>query len=667
MKHLTVRSLAVALLTLPALAIAGPAGAVPPEQLTEQVTDVADVLSTAEEQNVQDVIDQVQDETGQLVYVAYVDDFTGMGSNQWAVETAELSNLGPANVLLAVGVDVNSYGYALHDSSAISEAELEDLLAQDVVPQLSDGAWAAAATAFAQEVGAAATGTSDGGGVADVGGGSILGGLLGFGLLAIVVIGGVAMFRSRKRSAQDRPAQARRLPPDHPLNLPTPELAKRAGSALLGADDAIRSSEQELGFAKAQFGLQATDAFTAALGVAKEKAQRAFHIRQLLDDDQPETEEQQRQMYADILQLTGEVERGLAEHAEEFVRLRNMQARAPQVLDELEQRAGEVARQIEGARAQLAALSNQYPPAALASVSRNPDHARALLESARTSVAEGRAKVEAGDRATAVTHIRVAEEAIGQADTLLKSVAGARGALAEAGQRLDSAIASITADVRDAARLAPADPVVAARRKDAEAAIALGQQAREGGDPLAAIQRLTAAETAIDAALAPAREADDTNRRALAQLGDRMGRLDSQLRATTDYINTRRGSVGTEARTRLSEATRLAAEANRLAGSDPVAALQLVTRAEQMALSAQQLAERDANRFDDSFTGGFGGGRRGGLDIGSLVLGGILFGGGGGHSGGWGGGGGFGGGGFGGGGGGFGGGGGGFGGGGGGF
>ncbi|WP_454778604.1 TPM domain-containing protein [Georgenia muralis] len=666
MKHLAVRALAVALLTLPALAIAGPAGAVPPEQLTEQVTDVADVLSTAEEQDVQEVIDQVQDETGQLVYVAFVDDFTGMGSNQWAVETAELSNLGPANVLLAVGIDVNSYGYALHDSSAVTEAELEDLLAQDVVPQLSDGAFAAAATTFAQEVGAAATGTSDGG-VGDVGGGSILGGLLGFGLLAIVVIGGVAMFRSRKKSAQDRPAQARRLPPDHPLNLPTPELAKRAGSALLSADDAIRSSEQELGFAKAQFGLQATDAFTAALGVAKEKAQRAFHIRQLLDDDQPETEEQQRQMYADILQLTGEVERGLSEHAEEFVRLRNMQARAPQVLDELEQRAGEVARQIEGARAQLAALSNQYPAPALASVSRNPDQARALLESARASVAEGRAKVEAGDRATAVTHIRVAEEAIGQADTLLKSVAGARGALAEAGQRLDSAIASITADVRDAARLAPADPVVAARRKDAESAIALGQQAREGGDPLAAIQRLTAAETAIDAALAPAREADDNNRRALAQLGDRMGRLDSQLRATTDYINTRRGSVGTEARTRLSEATRLAAEANRLAGSDPVAALQLVTRAEQMALSAQQLAERDANRFDDSFTGGFGGGRRGGLDIGSLVLGGILFGGGGGHSGGWGGGGGFGGGGFGGGGGGFGGGGGGFGGGGGGF
>lgn len=196
MKHLTVRALAVALLTLPALAIAGPAGAVPPEQLTEQVTDVADVLSAAEEQDVQEVIDQVQDETGQLVYVAFVDDFTGMGSNQWAVESAELSNLGPANVLLAVGIDVNSYGYALHDSSAVSEAELEDLLAQDVVPQLSDGAFAAAATTFAQEVGAAATGTSDGG-VGDVGGGSILGGLLGFGLLAIVVIGGVAMFRSR--------------------------------------------------------------------------------------------------------------------------------------------------------------------------------------------------------------------------------------------------------------------------------------------------------------------------------------------------------------------------------------------------------------------------------------------------------------------------------------
>ena len=646
------RSLAVAaLVTLPALALAGPAAAEPPQQLTGQVTDSAGVLG-GDADDVQQVIDQVQEETGQLVYVAFVDDFGGETSDVWAEETATMSNLGPNNVLLAVGVDVSSYGYGLHSDSPIDRADLQAFIDSEVAPELSDGNWAGAATTFAEGVGDLATG---GDGVAGGGGGGF-GTVLLVGLIAIVAFGAFFMLR-KKRATGDRSTPARALPRDHPLNLPTAELAKRAGAALVAADDAVRSSEEELGFAKAQFGLQATDTFTAALAEAKTKAQRAFHVRQELDDDIPETEPQQRQMYAEILQLTHEMNETLNAQAEQFAKLRNMQARAPQVLDELEQRAGEVARQIEDARIELVQLANRYPPASLASISQNPDHAKALLASARQSIANGRAKVAEEDRATAVTHARVAEEAIGQADTLLKNVHGAGAALAEATTRLDAAIASITADVRDANRLAPREPNVIARRQEAEAAIAQGYQAREGGDPLAAIQRLTSAETAIDTVLAPFRQEDENNRRAADQLYDRMGRLDSQIRAVSDYIATRRGTVGTDARTRLSEATRLAHEAKSIAGNQPVVALQKVVRAEQMAADAQQLAERDANRYDGGgfggFGGGYGGGQRGGLDVGSLILGGILLGGGG-HGGGWGGGfGGGGGGGFGGGGGGF--------------
>jgi len=647
------RSLAAAVLVaVPAAAVAGPAAAEPPTNLAGQVTDTADVLSNSDEAEIQAAFDEVQAETGQMVFVAFVDTFDGMSAEQWAVDTANQSNLGPDNVLLAVAVDESAYGRALHSDSPVSEAELDQILREDVVPALGADDWAGAAVGFAQGVGDAAAGGLSG---SDGGGG--LGGFLTVALIGLLVIGGIGLFSvlRRKKSVGGEPRQARQqLPPGHPLTLPTPELAKRAGGALLGADDAIRSSEEELGFAKAQFGLQATDQFTAALAEAKHKAQRAFALRQQLDDEIPETEPQQRQMYAEILQLTAEVDETLSAQAQHFVRLRDMQARAPQVLSELDQRATEVEREIEGARAQLARLSNQYPAPALASVSRNPDQAKALLVSAHESVATGRAKVEAGDRQTAVTHARVAEEAIAQASTLLNAVKGAGQALAEAGNRLDTALASITRDVQDANRLAPNDPAVIARRKEAEAAIAQGHQARTGGDPLAALQRLQSAETAIDAVLAPARDADENRRRASAQLQDRLGRLNSQIRAVSDYISTRRGTVGTEARTRLSEASRLASEANRLSTTDPVAAMQLVAQAEQMAADAQRLAEHDADRYDPwgGGGGGFSGGRRGGIDVGSLILGGILLGGGG-HGGGWGGGGGFGGGGFGGGGGGF--------------
>ncbi|PFG39154.1 TLP183/Psb32/MOLO-1 phosphatase superfamily protein [Georgenia soli] len=653
-----VRSLAAAaLVTASAVAIAGPAAAEPPTNLADQVTDTADVLSDSDVAEIQAAFDKVQNDTGQMVFVAFVDNFDGMSAKQWSVDTAKQSNLGPDNVLLSVAVGEGAYGYGLHSDSPVSDAEVQQIIREDVVPALRSEDWTQASIAFAQGVGDAAQGGLSGSGGAGMGGG--MGGFLTIALIGLVVIGGIGLisvFRRRK-GGEAQPRQARQqLPPDHPLNLPTPELAKRAGTALLGADDAVRSSEEELGFAKAQFGLQATDQFSAALEEAKRKAQRAFALRQQLDDDVPETEPQQRQMYAEILQLTSEIDQTLSAQAEHFVKLRDMQARAPQVLSELDQRATEVERQIEGARAQLAQLRTQYPDTALASVLKNPDHAKALLVSAHESVATGRAKVEAGDRQTAVTHARVAEEAIAQASTLLGAVNGAGAALADAGNRLDAALASITRDVQDANRLAPNDPAVIARRKEAEAAIAQGHHARTGGDPLAALQRLHSAETAIDAVLAPARDADENRRRASAQLQDRLGRLNSQIRAVSDYISTRRGTVGTEARTRLSEAARLASEANHLSTTDPVAAMQKVAQAEQMAADAQRLAERDSDRYDPwgggGWGGGYGGGRRGGIDVGSLILGGILLGGGG-HGGGWGGGGGFGGGGFGGGGGGF--------------
>src|SRR5690606_17489721 len=355
----------------------------------------------------------------------------------------------------------------------------------------------------------------------------------------------------------------------------------------------------------------------AALEEAKQQSRQAFNVRQRLDDDIPETEQQQRQMYADIIQLTDEVDRTLSAQAEHFAKLRDIQARAPQALDEMDQRAREVERQIESARAQLANLATRYPASALASVRDNPEQAKDLLRGAHDAVEKGREKVADGDRQTAVTHVHIAEEAIAQADALLKEVHGAGDMLADAGRRLDAAIASITADVRDAKRLAPEDLEINARRKEAEAAIAQGHEARTGGDPLAALQRLEAAESAIDEALADARGEEEHRRKAAQQVGDRLDRLDASLRRVSTYISTHRGSVGHEARTRSSEAQRLADEARTVAQSDPAAAMRGVTQAERRLADAQNLAQRDVDRFNP-WGGGFGGGgyggRRGGVD-----------------------------------------------------
>jgi len=80
------------------------------------------------------------------------------------------------------------------------------------------------------------------------------------------------------------------------------DLRVRAGKALVTADDAVRAASEELSYAQAQFGLSATDPFTAALETARGHLARSFELRKLLDDDIPETEPVQRQMYSEILQ-----------------------------------------------------------------------------------------------------------------------------------------------------------------------------------------------------------------------------------------------------------------------------------------------------------------------------------------------------------------------------
>ncbi len=141
--------------------------------------------------------------------------------------------------------------------------------------------------------------------------------------------------------------------------------------------------------------------------------------------------------------------------------------------------------------------------------------------------------------------------------------------------------------------------------------------ARQGGDQLGALRRLTEAEAALDAALAPAREQADRLERARTQLASALGQVTSQIRSVSDFIETRRGAVGAEARTRLAEAARLAQEAERTSATDPAAALGVAQQAGQLAGSAQQLAEADVQRWQSQRSGPGGGTT-------SMVLGGIL-------------------------------------------
>ena len=70
------------------------------------------------------------------------------------------------------------------------------------------------------------------------------------------------------------------------------DLGKQASALLLATDDALRSADQEVGFAQAQFGDAEANPFQKALDDAKAELRQAFLISQQLDDDKPETPDQ---------------------------------------------------------------------------------------------------------------------------------------------------------------------------------------------------------------------------------------------------------------------------------------------------------------------------------------------------------------------------------------
>ena len=594
----------------------------PLSSVTSEITDNAGVLGdrTAD---VKAALDRVFDDTDFQLWVVFTKSFDGMEGLDWANTTANNANMGVNDVLFAVATEDRSYGLSTDANVSLSESDKDRIEAAAEVAlraaanaPADQGDWAAAAIAAADELHAIGTGAGDGAGS---------GGWIVAGVAAAGGVGGWLWWRNRRKAA-GAPAAT---DPKEIAGLPTEELERRAATGLVAIDDALKTSEQELGFAQAEFGLEATNEFQQVLAKAKADVAQAFVLRQHLDDETPDPEAQRRQWLGQIITLVDGAADSLDAQTSAFDDLRKLAERAPAVLDETAQRADEIEARIGSSRQALATLAATYPATALASVSANPDQAASLVEHARTAVGDGRTALGKNDRNTAVADARAAQNALGQAVLLLDAVDNAGKDLAEAGPKLDKGIASITQDIADATRLGPiitqagdlsVDPAVAEARN----AVALAQAAKKGGDPLAALARLTSAEAALDKVLEPARAVDEANARAAALLRDTLGRVESQVRATNDFISTRRQAVGPDARTRLAEAIRLIGEARQLSGTDPRTALAKAQEAEQHATAASQLAQNDVNGWGQGGGGGFGGGNQGGPNIGGMILGGIL-------------------------------------------
>jgi TLP18.3/Psb32/MOLO-1 phosphatase superfamily protein len=603
------------------------ANAAPPLRLTEYVTDDAGVLDAGALSSVKSAVDGLYDARRVRLWVVYVPTFSGSTGTAWAQRAMEINNFQPEqDAILAVATQDRDYAL-LAGKGIMSNSDQADLRRNQVEPALRQGDWAGAATA-------AATGLKDGG--SSTGGVSWVGVAIFLVVIALALAALLLWQRGRRRKRREAEfAAAKRVDPADPnalSSLSLDALDDLSKSIVVEVDNAVRTSDNELTLAVEEFGERDTAPFTTAVDGAKTALTQAFNVRQILDDTIPETPQQRRDLLTRVIVAAARADDELEAQREAFGNLRDLIINAPDRLDTLTRQMVDLTARIEPAERTLAALHSQFSETALASVAGNVEHAKQRLSFADQSISQARALVAkpAGSQGGLVDAIRSAESALGQARMLLDAVDSASTDINRAVATLPAAIADIQNGITAAAgHLArggvPRADELSAARDAAVAAVAHAQNAGTS-DPLGTFTQLTQADATLDELLAAISDEVESAARLNRALDQAMFSAQSQVRSVSDFIDTRRGSVGPEARTRLAEAVRQLDAAQAVRAANPSEGIQRANGAAQLAVQAQSMANADVHAAQRQYTGRGGGGFGGGGGNTGAILGGILIG-----------------------------------------
>ncbi|WP_406122519.1 hypothetical protein [Streptomyces sp. NBC_00989] len=450
-------------------------------------------------------------------------------------------------------------------------------------------------------------------------------------VLPLLAVGGVGVLagygyvrRTRRGRTRTTPGVVSAQPPVTPL----PTLERQAGTALVQADDCLRTSREELAFVEARFGAAAVEPFVRALREAERELSAAFSIRLRYGHGVPEEEAARRQALAGIVGRCAEAGRRLDTEAPAFDQLRALEREMNEALGVAEARFRELTGRTGGVEATLAGLRHaHYPaPATTTSISASTsvsaptsattvtgyvEQAKDRLVFATTHLNQARQAADLGHTGEAIRALRAAEGAISQADTFLNAVDRLANSLADAAELVPATLTGAEADIARATtkgatgplhtqlahtqltqtQLAHAHTTLAAVREE------LTGDHSYGYDPLDALRRIVQAMLPLGA----------TRDGVLSAAAWLVARND--VGSADGFVATHRGAVGVEARTRLTEA-------ELLLKTDPAAA-------DVPALDARELAEQDVRVHGNPYAGAADEHTSG---VGGAVLGGILLG-----------------------------------------
>lgn len=599
--------------------LAPPATAQPPFRLSDHITDNAGALSTSGYNELAAAIDKLYTDRHIRLWVVYVDNFSGLSAMNWAQQTVRSSEFGDYDALLAISTTGRAYSFLVPNGiKSITGTQVDDLRHSRIEPELRDGDWSGAAVAAANGLNA------DRNSFGQV----LMVVVLAAVIVAVVVLVLLMRYRSRRRRAAEL-AAARRVDPTDPNALaavPLQALDDLSRSMVVDVDNAVRTSSNELTLAIDEFGEERTAPFTDAVNNAKAALSQAFTVRQQLDDKVPETPAQRRELLTRVVMSAARADRELESQAAAFEKLRDLVINASSHLATLTQQVVELTARIAPAEQRLAELHNEFDPAAMTSVSGNVATAKERLAFADRNIGAASAlatQVVSGQQTRLVDAVRATQSALGQARSLLDAVDSAADDIHHAVAALPAVAADIQSGIARANLQLPntksAHGLELAAARDAATAAVDASRGPGSADPLGAFARLTKADAELNRILATlAKEQADADRlkRSLEQA---LFTAQARVRGVSEYIDTRRGSIGPDARTRLAEANRHLQGAQDEKTTNPTEAIAHANAASTLAANAQSLANADVESAQQAYS------RRGGADTGAM-LGGIILG-----------------------------------------
>lgn len=620
-----------ALLSTFLIALSAPAFATSPVTTSGIVTDPGSWLSDSDRSAIETAARTARTK-GITIDVVVVPDFSGQKPDAWCKASATASSSKDSDILYAIAYNERSDVFC-SKKAPVSQTVLDNAQRQAEATLTSNPLTASdtaiGAQTFINSVvsgyqSPSSTGSSSSRSsssrTSSPGSGSML-------VMLIIVGGGVIALlvhnnsrRSRGAGTAQTPAQAANMP-----GMSVAETVTLANRQLLSADEQVRSAADELDFARAQFGIAATDEFARTLEAARAAVARGFERQKQMEDATGDAEK--RSMASAIMRDLGENMNPLSAVQAAFEQRRSEQATLPSRITEASERLVEQRGDLERATAELAAIAGIYPAQMLTSLQDNPEQAHALLETAASAIEAAKQAVDT-DRALAESTLDTAHRALMMAKHQTDAIFSAKSDLDAIRDRLGAAIGSISADLADVTSLRAEptvfDPLVA----DARAAIAEGQAAlMNNGDPLAALEHLRTSEANIDAALAPLRSQRENAEKARANAQAQISLAETAFERAERYVQGRRGAIDLSVRSTLHDSEQSLKAARAAISSDPAKASALASDARA---KADRVLATPLPSAADSWNAGYSGrptspGSSIGSSLGEALLWSILF------------------------------------------